>query len=84
MIVPKNPLLYNSILRMEKAKHHAVNGTNFAVSKDMPSMYLGGFVNVSSMDELDPKLRDYKEEEKDKEKRKAAELKRDKKKKNLL
>lgn len=84
MLVPKNPLLYNSILRMEKAKHHAAKGTNFAISKEMPGMYLGGFVNVNSMDEIDPKFRDYKKEGEDKEKRKASELKREKKKKNLL
>lgn len=83
MLVPANPLLYNSIKRMQQAIHHAKPGqTNFAANEGIGEMYMGGY--VASKDQVDPKFRDLKQEEKDKEKRKAYELKREKKKKNLL
>jgi len=68
---------------MQQAIHHAKPGqTNFAANEGIGKLYMGGF--VSSKEEVDPKLRDYKQEEKDREKRKASDLKRKKKKSNLL
>ena len=85
MLIPANPLLYNSISRAQRAQHHAFRGTNFAAAKGTETEYARqGGQYVSSMSEVDPKFRDVKQEAIDAEKRKASELKRKKKKKNLL
>lgn len=82
---PANPLLYNSISKRQRAQHHAWKGSNFAAAEGINQEYarLGGQY-VSSITEVDPKLRDYAQEEIDKKKRKAAEEKRKKKNSLLL
>jgi len=85
MLIPANPLLYNSISRIQRARHHAFKGSNFAAAEGTSSEYarVGGQY-VSSIEEVNPNLRDYKQEEIDKQKRKAAEEKRKKKNSLLL
>jgi len=84
-MIPANPLLYNSISRAERARHHAFRGNNFAAAKGIEEEYarMGGQF-VQSINDVDPKLRDYRQEEIDRQKRKAAQEKRKKKNSLLL
>lgn len=75
MAQPNNPKLYNMLLAQAKAKYpsHKPNGLSFPAAKWFGNEYArqgGGFVD--SIKQVDPKLRDYKQEEVEKEKRKEA------------
>jgi len=75
MAQPNNPKLYNMLLAQAKAKYpsHKTNGLSFPAAKWFGNEYArqgGGFVD--SIKEVDPKLRDFKQEEVEKEKRKKA------------
>ena len=75
MAQPNNPKLYNMLLAQAKAKYpsHKPNGLSFPAAKWFGNEYArqgGGFVD--SIKEVDPKLRDFKQEEVEKEKRKEA------------
>jgi hypothetical protein len=75
MAQPNNPKLYNMLLQQAKAKFpsHKPNGLSFPAAKWFGQEYAregGGFVD--SIKQVDPKLRDFKQEEIVKEKRKAA------------
>ena len=75
MAQPNNPKLYNMLLQQAKAKFpsHKPNGLSFPAAKWFGQEYAregGGFVD--SIKQVDPKLRDFKQEEIDKEKRQAA------------
>jgi hypothetical protein len=75
MAQPSNPKLYNMLLAQAKAKYpsHKINGLSFPAAKWFGNEYArqgGGFVD--SIKQVDPDLRDYKQEEVEKEKRKEA------------
>jgi len=75
MAQPSNPKLYNMLLAQAKAKFpsHKPNGLSFPAAKWFGNEYArqgGGFVD--SIKQVDPKLRDFKQEEVEKEKRKQA------------
>jgi hypothetical protein len=75
MAQPNNPKLYNMLLAQAKAKFpsHKPNGLSFPAAKWFGNEYArqgGGFVD--SIKQVDPKLRDFKQEEVEKEKRKKA------------
>jgi hypothetical protein len=75
MAQPNNPKLYNMLLQQAKAKFpsHKPNGLSFPAAKWFGQEYAregGGFVD--SIKQVDPKLRDFKQEAIDKEKRQAA------------
>jgi len=75
MAQPNNPKLYNMLLAQAKAKYpsHKPNGLSFPAAKWFGNEYArqgGGFVD--SIKEVDPKLRDFKQEDIEKEKRKEA------------
>jgi hypothetical protein len=75
MAQPNNPKLYNMLLAQAKAKYpsHKPNGLSFPAAKWFGNEYArqgGGFVD--SIKQVDPKLRDFKQEEVEKEKRKKA------------
>ena len=75
MAQPNNPKLYNMLLQQAKAKFpsHKPNGLSFPAAKWFGQEYAregGGFVD--SIKQVDPKLRDFKQEAIDKEKRKEA------------
>lgn len=75
MAQPNNPKLYNMLLSQAKAKYpsHKLNGLSFPAAKWFGNEYArqgGGFVD--SIKEVDPDLRDFKQEDIDKEKRKEA------------
>jgi hypothetical protein len=75
MAQPNNPKLYNMLLAQAKAKFpsHKPNGLSFPAAKWFGNEYArqgGGFVD--SIKQVDPKLRDFKEEDIKKEKRKEA------------
>lgn len=75
MAQPNNPKLYNMLLAQAKAKYpsHKPNGLSFPAAKWFGNEYArqgGGFVD--SIKQVDPKLRDFKQEEVEKEKRKEA------------
>jgi len=75
MAQPNNPKLYNMLLAQAKAKYpsHKPNGLSFPAAKWFGNEYArqgGGFVD--SIKEVDPKLRDFKQEEITKEKRKET------------
>ena len=75
MAQPNNPKLYNMLLAQAKAKFpsHKPNGLSFPAAKWFGNEYArqgGGFVD--SIKQVDPKLRDFKQEEVEKEKRKEA------------
>jgi len=75
MAQPNNPKLYNMLLAQAKAKFpsHKPNGLSFPAAKWFGQEYAregGGFVD--SIKQVDPNLRDFKQEEIDKEKRKEA------------
>jgi hypothetical protein len=82
MAQPSNPKLYNMLLAQAKAKFpsHKPNGLSFPAAKWFGNEYArqgGGFVD--SIKQVDPKLRDFKQEEVEKEKRKEASEKKKKK-----
>jgi hypothetical protein len=82
MAQPNNPKLYNMLLQQAKAKFpsHKPNGLSFPAAKWFGQEYAregGGFVD--SIKQVDPKLRDFKQEEIVKEKRKEAADKKKKK-----
>ena len=82
MAQPNNPKLYNMLLQQAKAKFpsHKPNGLSFPAAKWFGQEYAregGGFVD--SIKQVDPKLRDFKQEAIDKEKRQEALEKRKKK-----
>lgn len=84
---PSNPKLYNMLLQQAKAKFpsHKPNGLSFPAAKWFSQEYAkqgGGYVD--SIKQVDPKLRDLKQEEIDREKRKEAAKKRLAKKNNFL
>jgi hypothetical protein len=75
MAQPNNPKLYNMLLAQAKAKYPSrkINGLSFPAAKWFGNEYArqgGGFVD--SIKEVDPKLRDVKQENIEKEKRKEA------------
>jgi hypothetical protein len=75
MAQPNNPQLYNRLLAQAKAKFpsHKPNGLSFPAAKWFGQEYAregGGFVD--SIKQVDPKLRDFKQEAVDKQKRKEA------------
>jgi len=75
MAQPSNPKLYNMLLAQAKARFpsHKPNGLSFPAAKWFGQEYAregGGFVD--SIKQVDPKLRDFKEEDIKKEKRKEA------------
>ena len=75
MAQPSNPKLYNMLLAQAKARFpsHKPNGLSFPAAKWFGQEYAregGGFVD--SINQVDPKLRDFKEEDIKKEKRKEA------------
>ena len=75
MAQPSNPKLYNMLLAQAKARFpsHKPNGLSFPAAKWFGQEYAregGGFVD--SIKHVDPKLRDFKEEDIKKEKRKEA------------
>jgi len=75
MAQPNNPKLYNMLLQQAKAKFpsHKPNGLSFPAAKWFGQEYAregGGFVD--SIKQVDPKLRDFKQEAIVKEKRKEA------------
>ena len=75
MAQPNNPKLYNMLLQQAKAKFpsHKPNGLSFPAAKWFGQEYAregGGFVD--SIKQVDPKLRDFKQEAIVKEKRKKA------------
>ena len=75
MAQPNNPKLYNMLLKQAKAKFpsHKPNGLSFPAAKWFGQEYAregGGFVD--SIKQVDPKLRDFKQEAIVKEKRKEA------------
>ena len=69
---PANPLLYDSISRIQRAIHHAApNKNNYAAAKGIQEMYTQeGGQYVDSKDQVDPKLRDVAKEKEDAKKRK--------------
>ena len=75
MAQPNNPKLYNMLLQQAKAQFpsHKPNGLSFPAAKWFGQEYAregGGFVD--SIKQVDPKLRDFKQEAIVKEKRKEA------------
>ena len=75
MAQPSNPKLYNMLLAQAKARFpsHKPNGLSFPAAKWFGQEYAregGGFVD--SIKQVDPNLRDFKEEDIKKEKRKEA------------
>jgi hypothetical protein len=82
MAQPNNPKLYNMLLQQAKAKFpsHKPGGLSFPAAKWFGQEYAregGGFVD--SIKQVDPKLRDFKQEAIDKQKRKEAADKKKKK-----
>ena len=76
---PNNPKLYNMLLSQARAKFPSragIDKLSFPAAKWFGNEYAklgGGYVD--SIKQVDPKLRDYKEEAKDKEKKKKEERK---------
>jgi len=75
MAQPNNPKLYNLLLAQAKAKYPSrkINGLSFPAAKWFGNEYArqgGGFVD--SIKEVDPDLRDFKQENIEKEKRRAG------------
>lgn len=69
MAQPSNPKLYNMLLNQAKAKYptHGKTGIGYAANKWLALEYArqgGGYVD--SIKQVDPKLRDYKQEAADK------------------
>lgn len=65
MAQPNNPKLYNTLLNQARAKYpaHGTLGLGFAAAKWLSNEYAkqgGGYVD--SIKQVDPKLRDYKQE----------------------
>ena len=84
--VPANPNLWNLLLRQAKAKYPS-HGKNLAFPaskwlRDEYSRQGGKF--VGSKREVDPKLRDVKQDQEDSKKRKLAEKKKKEKQKGFL
>lgn len=84
---PSNPKLYNMLLSQAKAKYpsHKPNGLSYPAAKWFGQEYArqgGGYVD--SIKQVDPKLRDFKEEEKKKVERKKKKLQRARQKNNLI
>lgn len=82
MAQPSNPKLYNMLLAQAKAKYPSrkLNGLSFPAAKWFGNEYArqgGGFVD--SIKEVDPKLRDVKQENIEKEKRKKSDAEKKKK-----
>ena len=86
--IPGNPKLWDSLRSQARAKfpHSGLNGPlPFPAAKWLRDEYnRQGGQYVDSKEQIDPKLRDYKQEAEDSKKRKISELKRKKKKANLL
>ena len=77
-MIPASPQLHDSISMNERAEHHAGIHMNYAAAKGIGSEYarIGGtFVN--SIEDLDPKAREYvrKKEAKTREEKKEKERK---------
>ena len=84
--VPANPKLWNLLLRQAKAKYpsHSKN-LAFPASKWLRDEYSRqGGKFVGSKREVDPKLRDVKQDQEDAKKRKLAEKKKKEKQKGFL
>lgn len=84
--VPANPKLWNLLLRQAKAKYPS-HGKNlaFPASKWLREEYSRqGGKFVGSKKEVDPKLRDIKQDQEDSKKRKLAEKKKKEKQKGFL
>ena len=85
---PSNPKMWNTLKGQAIAKypHQAADGKlSFAAAKYLKEQYLaqgGGYVD--SIDQVDPKFRDYKDEAEKKAKTKAQAKKRAMKKANLV
>lgn len=80
---PRYPQLKRNILNGLKGKHHARPGhSNIPANKEIGSAYVGGYVN--SKRDVKPEDRDVEQDKKDAEKRKEYELKKKKKRLNLL
>jgi hypothetical protein len=73
---PANPLLYDTVSRMQRAMHHATRGNNFAAAKGIQKQYadMGGQY-VESKNDVDPRFRDTIKEEEDAKKRKEKQKK---------
>jgi len=85
--VPSNPKLYNALESQANARYpkHRGKGNSPAANKMLSKQWsaMGGTF-VPSLKDVDPDNRDYKEEEKAREKSRASRKKREMKKQNFV
>jgi hypothetical protein len=85
--IPSNPKLYDAIESQAKARYpkHRGKGNSPQANKMLSQQWAAmGGTFVNSIQEVDPKNRDFKKEEEDRNKSRAARKKREMKKRNFV